>query len=288
MNNFESKRKAICLICRNADVAWLDFLSAFGHYDIFVIADDNTTNHQFLKIKYPAINIVQIDPAACERVAFVNTNALHFNKVTGWDKALFYFIFKNTIYDHIWFLEDDVFFYNEQSLKNIDIVFPESDLLSAPYKTSTKTSRNWWWWPMIKVNFEAPYYNAMVCGVRVSRNLLDQIKQYASANKTLFFVEVLFPTIAIKKGLLYHTPGKMAQIYYRYNWTIFSKSNIFHPVKDLSLHQKAREDLNRARFLYKARFLLGDFLTRSIAKTKELIKSFLPLAWLSKSGIDNT
>ena len=288
MNNHESQRKAIGLICRSPAVAWLDFLSGFEQYDIFVITDDNSVDYQDLKRKYAEITIVQIDHAECENEAFINTNSLHFDKVTGWDKALFYFTFKNTTYHHIWFLEDDVFFYNEQSLINIDSKFPKSDLLSAPYKTSTNTSRNWWWWPIIRINLEAPYYNAMVCGVRVSRNLLDQIKQYAAGNKTLFFVEVLFPTIAIKRGLLYHTPGKMAQIYYRYKWTIFSKSNIFHPVKDIRLHQAAREDLNRAHFLYNTRFLLRDSLTRSIAKTKEFIKSFLPVAWLSKSGVDKT
>jgi hypothetical protein len=275
MSNSGSQRNAIGLICRRPDAIWLDFLSDFKQYDVFIITDDNTTDYRDSKSRHPAIHFVQIDAIECENQGFTNLNAVYFNKVTAWDKAVLYFADKNTAYDHIWLFEDDIFFYSEQTIKNIDLKFPQSDLLSAPYKVSTSSSKDWWWWPEIKVALEAPYYNAMVCGIRVSRKLLDKIRLYASKNNTLFFLEALFPTIALKNNLLYHTPKQFVQVYFRYNWTAFSKKNIFHPVKNLELHKKARKDLSRGSFRYKIRFHMRDIFTQSYTQTKEFAKSLL-------------
>jgi hypothetical protein len=140
---------------------------------------------------------------------------------------------------------------------------------------STGSSKDWWWWSKIRITLEPPYYNAMVCGVRVSLNLLNEIKDYATKNNTLFFLEALFPTVAIKNNLIYNTPKQLVQVYYRYDWTAFSKKNIFHPVKDLELHKKARKDISRGLLIYKLRFHIGDFFTQSYAQTKEFAKSLL-------------
>jgi len=227
MNNSGTQRIAIGLICRRPDVIWLDFLSGFKQYDVFVITDDNTSDYQDLKDKHPEIQLIQINPTECENQGFTSTNSVYFNKVTAWDKALLYFAYKNTAYDHAWLFEDDIFFYDEQTIKNIDREFPQSDLLSAPYKVSTGSSKDWWWWAKIQIALEPPYYNAMVCGIRVSRNLLNEINHYAATNHSLFFLEALFPTIALKKNLIYHNPKQLVQVYYKYGWTAFSKKKIF-------------------------------------------------------------
>jgi len=275
MNNSGSQRIAIGLICRRPDAIWLDFLSGFKEYDVFVITDDNTTDYRDFKDKHPAIQFVQIDSVECENQGFTDVNSVYFGKVTAWDKALLYFADKNTSYDHAWLFEDDIFFYDEQTIKNIDLKFPQSDLLSAPYQVSTSSSKDWWWWPKVQIAWEPPYYNTMVCGIRVSRNFLNEIKHYATKNNSLFFLEALFPTVAFKNNLVYHTPKQLVQVYYRYDWTAFSKKNIFHPVKNLELHKKARKDISRGLILYKLRFHIGDFFTQSYAQTKELAKSLL-------------
>jgi hypothetical protein len=275
MSNSASQRIAIGLICRRPDAIWLDFLSGFKQYDVFVIADDNTTDFRELKDKHPDIQLIQINPAECENQGFTDTNAVYFGKITAWDKALLYFALKNITYDHVWLFEDDVFFYNEQTIKNIDLKFPQSDLLSSPYKASTGASKDWWWWPKIQIALEPPYFNAMVCAIRVSRNLLNEIKHYAATNNSLFFLEALFPTVALKKNLAYDNPKQLVQVHYRYDWTAFSKKHIFHPVKSLELHKKARKDISRGLLLYKLRFYVENFFTQSYAQTKEVAKSLL-------------
>ena len=59
------------------------------------------------------------------------TNFILKKIISGWDKALYYFGTKN-IFDYIWFIEDDVYFYNENTLQQLDNQYKD-DLLSNQY-----------------------------------------------------------------------------------------------------------------------------------------------------------
>ncbi len=272
----ELNKNAIAVICRTPHPVWLEFLSGFKGYDTYVIVDDDTIDLSLLKSVYPNLHLIKVDTKACEEAGFTATNSAHFSKVNGWDKALYYFAIENTLHQQVWFFEEDVFFYNEDTIKNIDGKFPSSDLLTAPYKISTSTSKDWWWWPMINIPFEQPYYNAMVCGLRVSGNLLDQIKTYAKHNHSLFFLEVLFPTLAIKNDLLYDTPKQLKQIYFRYDWRYLNKTNIFHPIKNIESHPEIRVALSRSNAVYRLKFHITDIRTRWKTAIKDHIKLIVP------------
>jgi len=75
------------------------------------------------------------------------------------------------------------------------------------------------------------------------------INNYAKENKTLFFLEVLFPTIAIKNNLKYNNPNEMINIYWRYNFIEknINDKNLYHPVKNLNNHIYFREKLNNKK-----------------------------------------
>jgi hypothetical protein len=77
-----------------------------------------------------------------------------------------------------------------------------------------------------------------MCVVRFSNNMLKCILEYAKKNKTLYFMEALFPTTAIKNNLKYNTPIEFTNIHYRYNFEKkdINKTNLYHPVKDLNNH----------------------------------------------------
>lgn len=271
-------KNAICIIQRTPNLIWLEFLSSFELYDTYVVLDDNTKNYSLeYKTTFPSINFVQIDDEECEKNGFVNMNDLIFKKkVTGWEKALFYFSRKNR-YDNVWFFEDDVFFYSEFTVKNIDTKYPHVDLLTAPYHVS-QTSREWWW-PLININYDLPYYKAMVSGIRVSGKLLNSIIDYATKNQTLFFLESLFPTLAFKHNLLYGKPKEMIQIYFKHNWKLpsLNRHNIFHPVKDIELHKKAREVLSSNSISTEVSFQVTNFFTRLYLITKQLIKNIIKI-----------
>jgi hypothetical protein len=271
-------KNAICIIERTPNLIWLEFLSSFELYDTYVVLDDNTKDYSLeYQTAFPQIHFVQIDNEECEKNGFLNMNYLIFKKnITGWEKALLYFSGKKE-YDNVWFFEDDVFFYSEHTVKNIDTKFPDTDVLTAPYHVS-HTGREWWW-PLITINYNLPYYKAMVCGVRVSRKLLSSVSDYAAKNQTLFFLESLFSTLAFKSNLSYGKPKEMIQIYFKHKWDLhkLNKHNMFHPVKNIELHKKAREIFSRNHISTEISFQVTNFFSRLNLIAKQQIKNIIKI-----------
>jgi hypothetical protein len=134
-------------------------------------------------------------------------------------------------------MEDDVFFYNEDTILNIDNQYIDDDLLSNIYGENTTGKKDYWHWYRINIQYAPPYYNGMMCAVRFSNNMMKCVNNYANENNTLFFLEALFPTIAIKNNLKYSIPCEF-NIHWKYE---FQKENInttslYHPVKYLDNH----------------------------------------------------
>ena len=167
--------------------------------------------------------------------------------VTSWDKSIYYFSTINTEYNQVWFFEDDVFFYDEESLLRIDSKYDNSDLLSNSYYENGPN----WLWNKIDIKFSPPFYHAMACCVRVSSNLLSKIRSYADEHKTLFFLEALFPTLCKTNNMNYDTPIEFTNIVYRTNYEDknIDKKNLFHPVKDFTMHKYYRDMLVTFNYL---------------------------------------
>ena len=236
MNN-----NCICLICYKPNDIWIDFLSKFTKYDIYIIIDDNSIQHD----KLSNINIIQINDNECIKNGFVNMNFTIKKDVTSWEKAIYYFSTINTRYNNVWFLEDDVFLYDEASLLQIDSKYSNSDLLSNSYTENINGHKKNWHWYRIDIKLPPPYYSAMVCCVRMSSNLLSKLKNYVDEHNTLFFLEALFPTICKKNNMKYDTPIEFKNIVYRkkYEDKDIDKNNLFHPVKDITKHKHYRDIL---------------------------------------------
>jgi hypothetical protein len=163
-------------------------------------------------------------------------------KITGWEKAIYYFSTINLNYDNIWFIEDDVFFYNENTLLNIDLKYPNADLLSKQYTVNINGNKKYWHWRSINIPFAPPYYSAMVCACRMSKKLLSKIKEYTNVHRTMFFLEAMFPTICKRTGLVYHTPEELNGIVWRkkYTATDLDVKGLFHPIKNKQQHTMYR------------------------------------------------
>jgi len=242
INNFTNlDKKCICLLTYKPHKIWLDFLNDFSEYDIYVIIDDNTINYNNLyNNKYPNISFIQMDNDTCLKSGFIDLNFTIHKKITSWEKGLYYFSNINTTYKNVWFIEDDVYFYNQDTILNIDKQYPDSDFLSNKYGVNNDNDflSNEWHWNQLDIKFDLPYYNAMVCACRMSQKLLQKIKIYATDHNTLFFLEALFPTITMKYNLIYDTPNELSTIEYRYNFMPheLNKTNLFHPIKDMDKH----------------------------------------------------
>ena len=236
----------ICLICLTPNTIWLDFFSKFTNYDIVIIIDDNSIDYTIKYKSYTNIKCIQIKNEECNKNGFVNMNFCINKKISGWDKAIFYFSNINTSYTNVWFIEDDVFFYDENTLLNIDKKYNDINLLTAPYKENSTGHKDDWHWKKINIKSKPPYYYSMVCATRISRILLSKIKDYAIKYKTLFFLETLFPTLCKSNNLQYDIPDELHTIVYRKIYTIedINKNNLYHPIKDITKHTLYRNKLD--------------------------------------------
>jgi len=236
-------KSCVCLLCYKPNDIWIEFLSRFTNYDVYVVIDDNSQDYKRQYSRFQNIHIVQINDDECKMNGFVNGNLTIDKEVTAWEKSIYYFSSIQTHYSNFWLFEDDVFFHDEDSLFSIDKQYPKSDLLSNVYFENNSD----WHWNRIEIQFSPPYYNAMVCCVRVSSSLLSEIKRYANMNQTLFFVEALFPTMCKKHQLHYDTPTQFNNIQYRkdYQDDDIDEHHLCHPIKDIVKHKYYRDRLTK-------------------------------------------
>jgi len=239
----------ICLICLKPTKEWLQFLSRFRTYHIYIVIDDNSIHY---KTEYSRLHFIQIQERDCRGAGFTDMNFVIHKEVSGWEKAVYYFSTINRGYERVWFIEDDVFFYDEDTLLQIDAKFAASDLLTNSYTENLTGSKDTWHWSKIQIELSPPYYSAMVCATRMSRALLSKIGDYAFENKSLFFLEALFPTLCKRHQLQYDTPDELRTIRYRYDYTIrdIDTRSLYHPVKDMGRHRYFRWATGFADGLY--------------------------------------
>jgi len=230
---------ALAFITYKPNILFLDFINTLStSYTIYLIIDDEKINwSNTLQSKYPNIIFVQILSKMCNNFGYKNLNFGGIQKhISGWDKAIFYFCKINkevTSYDYIWFIEDDVFLYDSNTLLNIDKQYTGIDILLP--NCVQEINYNEWLWPQISMEFEKPWYNSMCCVIRLTNKMLEAIKNYITNIKTMHFLEAFFPTIAQKYNLSIATPPELKTIVYRHNWEQkdINKMNLFHPIKNL-------------------------------------------------------
>lgn len=248
-------KKAVALIVKEPLEIYLDFLAEFVSYDIYIIVDSDKDLTKLTKIdKYRNLNFVQLSDQHCVNHGFQNVNFMGIKKlISGWDKALLFFsVIIPLKYEHIWFIEDDVFFLNEQVLINLDLKYPNQDLIANCDFDKTKVTEKYkrltyfdWVWKQIDIKIERPWYAGMMCATRISKMLLQGIRWYATKYKTLFFLEALIPTITSHFKLSHVQPNELTTVSYR---DVFFEekdddrlaTNIFHPMKDLNKHKEIR------------------------------------------------
>ena len=139
-------QNAICLLTITPSIIWIDFLSKIKNYDVYIMLDNINFDAKIYQQKYPNLKFIQIKNEDCVASGYIHSlymqNAsLVFNEIVAWDRGLYYFTTLNVSYDNIWFFEDDCFFYNEDTLLNIDLKYPNADILCKD-KTSEPKNGN--------------------------------------------------------------------------------------------------------------------------------------------------
>lgn len=251
-------KSALLLLTVRPSTVWLDFLNKFQHYTVYVIIDDNTYDASTIKAQYTNLHFVQIDEETCDKAGISHVTRIFFGKITAWEKAIYWTLslgglesLGGTDYDSFYFMEDDVFIYNEDTLLHIDEKNKEADLLCNHVTCNgLGTDINdpgWHWWKFLPIHVPPPYYRAMMCCIRCSKKMMAAIADYAKAHNQLFFLEALFPTLCIRNHLNCGLMSEFEGVVYRHDWAndkaVIKKENIYHPLKDHRFHEELRLDL---------------------------------------------
>ena len=247
-----SLKKIICFLTLKPSLEFYNFCKTLinKQYDIYICIDDNSyTIPQYDGV----IKIIQIDNQECIEQGFKSSVSYFYNKACSRDKALYYFCRKydivnnNKQYDHVWFIEEDVFIPTNNTLTFIDSKYKNSDLLCRDQNTCDRNNmRTLFNEVKDKIHFNAPYTQSMICAIRISKKLLNHINEYVNQYKELFMDELLFPTVAKKNDLAIINPKEFSTIFFNRKWKFIdiNPNYLYHPLKDTNI-----------QFLYHKRLL---------------------------------
>ncbi len=145
---------------------------------------------------------------------------------------------------HCWFLEEDVFMCNPKSLQQIDASHKSTDLLCAKHSPAESDWSHLGEWKEHRPFPKA--YTSMMCACRMSPRLLRETRKFAHRSGRLYFLEYFFNSLCVQKGLSVATPPELQTVVYRAEYdrddVRANPSFLYHPIKDLALHESLRVD----------------------------------------------
>lgn len=187
-----------------------------------------------------SVKHVHVPKEELERYGYTQLNVSAIGLYTcAWCAALFY---ARNLDTFCWFLEEDVFMCGPESMQKIDASCPSADLVCASHSPPSED------WPHRKEwNEHRPFpeiYMSMVCACRMSPRLLTEIQKFAQSNGRLYFLEYFFNSLCNQLGLLVETPPELQTVVWKKDY-LESEIHanplfIYHPIKDISLHEKLR------------------------------------------------
>jgi len=243
-------RTAFCLLVREPQVVWLDFLNSFTeYYDVF-IAIDNQIDYTDIKQTYSNITFIQIGDDKCEQHGYINSD-YYFKPVVATDRAFYYFNRINKKYDHIWFCEDDVFMKNVNSIVDLDQQYPTDDFIVPNIEMNRDGQPDGWsHWQNIDGTLSLPWAHHIICLTRISRELMNKVDEFVQKHHKLIYKEILFHTLALHNNMSIITPSELSKIRYPEEWDMLDiigdhnrgEKYIYHPIKDIQKHIEIRKN----------------------------------------------
>lgn len=239
---FQSQSKiVICLLCVCPTDRVLNFAKNYAvTHPVYIVCDDPNCKTPESSV----FTFVKLTDDLCRTTNYNNSNPAIPKRPSAWDKAIYYFCEKQISPDHVWFIEEDVFVPREGLFKELDIRYPTTDYIMKQHVKDTDDPSFEFWYDG-DGKMERPFYRSLVCTTRVSRAMLNRVKELHDSKKTLVFIEIMFNTLAVKYGLTMEMPNELQNIIFRHTWTEDTVNNdqFFHPVKDTALHDTYRERL---------------------------------------------
>lgn len=244
-------KTAFCLLTRTINIEYVKFLEEIKNksdIDVYILCDDNS-----VLIPESDISILRYDNKFMKTTNYTHsTYVTTSNDILAWDKAIYHFCEIDTSYDYVFFIEDDIFIPTIESISYINNKY-QDDLLckgNIGFKEDDNEDISKWHWKHLKGTLQLPWYASMVCGIRVSKRLLQEIKKVINKVQNIPFIEGLFNTIAVHNGFSINTIDEFKQICYSKTDADYikyidylQKGNWIHPIKNIELHSIIREIL---------------------------------------------
>jgi hypothetical protein len=146
-------------------------------------------------------------------------------------------------YDFVWVFEDDCFIPSVETIQHLHLKYKNYHLVT-PNNFMNDGKQMDWHWRKIYDKIKGPYAYSMVCACGISRDVFNEIKRYKERENQLFYIEVMFNTLALQKGLKVIDAFELKSIVWQGEWGIneflLLPNNIFHPKKDIENHYNLR------------------------------------------------
>ena len=238
-------RRALCFLTVEPSTILLDFLHSLNtqnEYDLFLCIDKHNYRIPEKYARQETVYYIQYTDKRPEHAGFLGSVMYVPDRACSRDKALFYFWKDDTAYEHMWFIEDDVYLASCIPLLAMDKTHPIEDLLCSSFSIVTENPHKWHWDRLVAGKIELPWANSMICAIRISRALLNEISMYAQQNGRLLFDEALFTTLALHARLKYACPVALKNITFKNTWEDSSIDNhcLYHPIKDVERQRRLR------------------------------------------------
>jgi protoheme ferro-lyase len=129
------------------------------------------------------------------KLGWTNHMSQERNKITAWDKGT-YFAYKLNL-PYVWICEDDVYWNNNEVIKQFFNIDNNADLIAYPLVNTFKDDSSWLHWEKTKLITEdtekwSSSFNQIV---RLSNRLLKKVHELSLEKKRLAFHEVMYATL---------------------------------------------------------------------------------------------
>jgi hypothetical protein len=179
-----------------------------------------------------------------EKIGWTHHMSQQHNQITAWDKGTYFAYKLNRPF--VWICEDDVYWNNSNSMKQLLEVKSDDDLIAYPLLEKYEDDQTWYHWEKAKLMISdytkwTATYNQLC---RLSNRLLRKTYDLSQLRHRLFFHEVMYATLCAINNFSIGYFNKLnipMFIYFRYENPFFEKqieeleklhTNILlHPVK---------------------------------------------------------
>lgn len=253
---------AVAFLTKNPQENTLRFakeVSDIG-FDTFVISDEQTS----------AENAIYITDDMCISLNYKNAHIWENSgsikkQITSWDKMIYLFCELETCYNFVWVFEDDCFIPSVETIQHLHMKYRNFHLVTPNNFKNDGSMQDWHWRYIYDKCNRAPYAYSMVSACGISRDVLNEVKRFKESEGTLFFIEAMFNTLALQKGLKVIDAFELKSVVWQGEWGlnefILLPNNIFHPRKDIENHYGLRELIKQAKHKeYKPKNNLPHFL----------------------------